>query len=126
MVERRRTGSLESAVLAVVAAADAPVSVAAVQDQLPGGPAYTTVMTTLSRLARKGALVQSRQDRAFTYSLAAPPDAVDDAVTARRMRRLLSDGSDRAGVLARFVAELNADEGRLLAELLRRSDPAEG
>jgi predicted transcriptional regulator len=126
MVERRRTGPLESAVMAVVSAADAPVSVAEVQGQLNGRPAYTTVMTTLSRLSRKGALLQIREGRAFTYSLAAPPEAVDDAVTARRMRRLLSDGSDRAGVLARFVAELNPDEGRLLAELLERSDAQEG
>lgn len=126
MGERRRTGPLESAVMAVVSAADAPVSVAEVQLQLPGLPAYTTVMTTLSRLAGKGALLQSREGRAFTYSLAAPAEAVDDAVTARRMRRLLSDGSDRAGVLARFVAELNPDEGRLLADLLERSDTQEG
>ncbi len=38
------------------------------------------------------------------------------------MRRLLSDGSDRAGVLARFVAELEPEEERLLAQLLDRSD----
>ena len=117
-------GPLESAVLAVVAAAGRPVAVADVQKQLPGQPAYTTVMTTLSRLADKGALSQSREGRAFKYALAAPVDAVDDAVTARRMRRLLSDGSDRAGVLARFVAELDPEEERLLADLLDRTDQA--
>ncbi len=122
MGDRRAPGPLESAVMAVVSAAGQPVAVADVQHQLPGGPAYTTVMTTLSRLARKGALTQSRDGRAFRYSLAAPPDAVDDAVTARRMRRLLSDGSDSAGVLARFVAELNPDEERLLTELLIHAD----
>lgn len=115
-------GPLESAVLAVVAAAGEPVAVADVQKQLPGSPAYTTVMTTLSRLAAKGALRQGRDGRAFKYSLAAPIDAVDDALAARRMRRLLSDGSDRAGVLARFVAELDPNEERMLAELLDRSD----
>jgi predicted transcriptional regulator len=81
-------------------------------------------MTTLSRLAQKGALSQGREGRAFTYSLAAPVDAVDDAVAARRMRRLLSDGSDRAGVLARFVAELHPEEERMLAELLDGTDKA--
>lgn len=115
-------GPLESAVLAVVAVAGEPVAVADVQEQLPGSPAYTTVMTMLSRLAAKGALRQGRDGRAFKYSLAAPIDAVDDALAARRMRRLLSDGSDRAGVLARFVAELDPDEERMLAELLDRSD----
>ncbi len=118
MGDRRTHGPLESAVLAVVTAADGPVAVAQVQRMLPGDPAYTTVMTTLSRLAAKGALTQSRDGRAFRYAPAAPPEAVDDAVAARRMRRLLSGGSDRAGVLARFVAELDPDEERMLAELL--------
>ena len=125
MTDRRSQGQLETAVMAIVAAAESPVAVAAVQRQLPGSPAYTTVMTTLSRLADKGALRQTRDGRAFTYSLAAPLDAVDDAVTATRMRRLLTDGSDRAGVLARFVAQLDDEEGRILAELLERSDHPE-
>src|ERR1700709_2161133 len=122
MSDRRVAGALESAVMAVVARFGAPVAVAEVQKELPGDPAYTTVMTTLSRLAAKGALSQSREGRAFKYALAAPPEAVDDAVTARRMRRLLSDGSDRAGVLARFVAELDPEEERLLAALLHRHE----
>jgi predicted transcriptional regulator len=126
VTDRRTQGPLEAAVLSVVAAADVPVAVADVQRQLPGEPAYTTVMTTLSRLAGKGALQQIRDGRAYRYALAAPLDAVDDAVTARRMRRLLSDGSDRAGVLARFVAELDDEEGRLLAELLAQSEPPTG
>lgn len=124
MNDRRVPGPLESAVLAIVAKAGAPMAVADVQKELPGAPAYTTVMTTLSRLAAKGALRQGREGRAFTYSLAAPVGFVDDAVAARRMRRLLSDGSDRAGVLARFVAELDPDEERMLAELLDHSDKA--
>jgi predicted transcriptional regulator len=126
MSDRRVPGPLETAVLAVVSSADRPVAVAEVQKKLPGDPAYTTVMTTLSRLAAKGALIQSREGRAFKYALSAPPEAVNDAVAARRMRRLLSDGSDRAGVLARFVAELDPEEERLLAELLDRSDHQAG
>ncbi len=122
MSDRRSTGPLEAAVIAVVAAAAEPIAVAQVRKALPGEPAYTTVMTTLSRLAGKGALSQSRDGRAFKYSLAAPAGAVDDAVAARRMRRLLSDGSDRAGVLARFVAELDADEERILVALLERPE----
>lgn len=122
MGERRTPGPLETAVLAAVAASASPVSVANVQQALPADPAYTTVMTTLSRLAAKGALTRIRQGRAYLYALAAPVEDVDDAVTARQMRRLLSDGSDRAGVLARFVAELDPDEERVLAELLELSD----
>ena len=122
MTDRRSQGQLENAVMAIVAAATAPLAVSAVQRQLPGDPAYTTVMTTMSRLADKGALERSRDGRAFRYRLAVPLDAVQDAVTATRMRRLLDDGSDRAGVLARFVAQLDDEEGRMLAALLERSD----
>ncbi len=122
MKNRRDPGELEQAVLAVVAAQPASMSVTDVLSRLPGDPAYTTVMTTLGRLADKGALVRMRDGRAYRYSLAAPADAVDDAVTARRMRRLLGDGSDRAGVLARFVAELDAADEQVLRDLLRAQD----
>lgn len=118
MRSRRVPGALESAVLAVVAAAQRPVSVADVAAELPDDPAYTTVMTTLARLTDKGALQRRRVGRAYEYALAAPRASVDDAVTARRMHRLLADRSDRASVLARFVAELDPDDEKLLADLL--------
>jgi predicted transcriptional regulator len=122
MTKKPRTelGHLESAVLGVVAAADTPVTVTQVQVQLPGDPAYTTVMSTLARLARKGALPRTRAGRASRYELAVPQAALDDALTARQMRELMSRGGHRDGVLARFVAELDPDEERLLTELLAR------
>jgi predicted transcriptional regulator len=110
--------------MAAVAAFDGPASVSEVRKLLPNDPAYTTVMTTLSRLADKGALTQHRDGRAFRYVLSAPLGALSDAVTARRMRHLLSDGSDRAGILARFVAELSSEEEQLLADLLKRGNRA--
>ncbi len=122
MAFRRELGRLEQAVLAVVASSAEPLTVAEVQGRLPNAPAYTTVMTTLTRMAGKGALEQIRDGRAFRYRLAAPVGDVEDAVAARGMRRLLTDGADRAGVLARFVAELDPDEERMLARLLQRSD----
>jgi hypothetical protein len=43
------------------------------------------------------------------------------------MSRLLDSGEDRAGVLARFVADLSPEDERLLTELLGDGDgdPAE-
>ena len=121
MKNRRDPGELEHAVLAVVAdAAGRSMAVADVQVQLSGDPAYTTVKTTLARVADQGAVTRERSGRAYRYSLAAPAEAVDDAVTARRMRRLLADGSDRAGVLARFVAELDDVDGQVLRDLLQQ------
>lgn len=118
---RPELGRLESMVLTVVAASAEPVTVSQVQAQLPAAPAYTTVMSTLARLAKKGALRQIRDGRAYRYEPAAPAGSIDDALTARQMRRLLGGGSDRAAVLARFVAELDENEERLLADLLDRA-----
>lgn len=119
---RREAGRLEDEVLAVIERlGGGPASVAEVQSRMSAAPAYTTVMTTMARLSAKGALTRVRAGRAYEYRLAAPAEVIDDAVTARRMRRLL-DGRDRAGVLARFVAELDPDEERLLARLLGAKD----
>ncbi|HEY6796498.1 MAG TPA: BlaI/MecI/CopY family transcriptional regulator [Kineosporiaceae bacterium] len=123
----REPGQLEQEILAVVAAADAPVTPAQVQAELgaaAGAPlAYTTVMTTLARLHTKGALTRQPAGRGYAYGLAAGPDELPAALTARQMRRLLDAEGDRAGVLARFVADLTADDEQLLAALLQEHTP---
>jgi predicted transcriptional regulator len=125
MAGGRRRGALEQEVLACLAAAGRPLTVADVQAELGSDLAYTTVLTALSRLHAKGALTRGPAGRGYAYALPADPGA---AVTARRMSRLLDSREDRAGVLARFVADLSADDERLLTELLaegRRSDTEE-
>ena len=84
IVKRRRPelGHLESAVLSVVAAAPEPQTVSQVQARLDGGPAYTTVMSTLARLAEKGALRRTLDGRAYCYQLAAPTASIEQALSA--------------------------------------------
>jgi len=118
VMRRRARGSLEHEVLAAVSAAARPVTVAEVVAALGGPTAYTTVMTTLARLREKGALIRERRGRAFVYAPAAAPELVAAARTARQMRRLLEGQGTRADVLARFVAELDADDGAVLLGLL--------
>lgn len=115
-VARRPAGGLEQEVLAVLAAADTPMMPADVQTELDRELAYTTVLTALTRLHQKGAVTRERAGRGFAYSWAADTSTL----TARRMRRLLDHGADRHGVLASFVAELGPEDGRLLAQLLKR------
>ena len=94
---------------------------------LGGGLAYTTVMTTLHRLHAKGALRREPAGRAHAYALATPLDALPASLTASRMRRLEDADNDRASVLASFIAHLDADDERLLAELIDgRGRPADG
>lgn len=122
----RGRGELEREVLACVAAASAPVTATEVLADLGGGLAYTTVMTTLARLESKGVLARSMSGRAYAYSVVGDPGQVEEALAAHRMRRVLDSRGDRAGVLARFVAELSAEDERTLRTLLADPDAHAG
>jgi predicted transcriptional regulator len=114
----RSRGALEQEVLGCLAVAGRPLTVAEVLADLGDDLAYTTVMTALSRLHTKGALLRESSGRAFAYSLVADPATMAASVTARRMTRLLDSGQDRADVLARFVADLSPEDERMLTDLL--------
>ncbi|MGH9660666.1 MAG: BlaI/MecI/CopY family transcriptional regulator [Bryobacteraceae bacterium] len=62
--------------------------------------AYTTVMTLLDRLARKGYVTRRKQGRAFHYAPASPPDGVRQAAV-RELVENLFDGSKQ--YLQRFL-----------------------
>jgi len=119
---RRPAGKLESEVLAALWAADGPMTPRDMQRELGGELAYTTVMTTLTRLYEKGAVTRRRAGPAYAYA-----PVLDRAETAAaRMRELLDAGEDREAVLARFVGSLSDADERVLAELLREERDAEG
>ena len=114
----RPRGALERDVLACLAAAGRPLSPGEVQAELGDDLAYTTVMTTLSRLYAKGALSRQPAGRGYAYELPGGPDAAQASMTAHRMLQLLDAGGDRAGVLSRFVADLRPEDEELLSGLL--------
>jgi predicted transcriptional regulator len=118
----RPRGGLEREVLACLAAAGRPMAPAEVQSELGGGLAYTTVMTTLSRLHGKGAVSREAAGRGYAYSLRGSPGAAQASMTAHRMLKLLEADDDRAHVLSRFIADLSAEDERLLAGLLADED----
>lgn len=116
--ERRGRGDLKQQVLAVLMAADGPLTPGQVRDGLDPDLAYTTVMTVLNRLCEQGLAVRRRAGRAFAYTA-----VVDEAeVTARQMQRLLESGGDRVAVLRRFLGVLSDDDERALVELIERID----
>lgn len=115
---RRDRGMLENEVLAALGAAGRPLTPGEVLAELDDGLAYTTVLTTLSRLHAKGALSRQRSGRAHAYAVAADRSAL----TARQMRRLLDTGADRSRVLSRFLDELPIEDRPLLRDLLREID----
>ena len=121
MTARRESGALEREVLACLAAHSEPMSPSEVQQELPGELAYTTVMTTLARMHAKRALTRSPRGRGYVYALPEDPETAQASMTAFHMQRLLDREDDRAGVLAQFVANLEADDEKLLQDLLRRT-----
>ncbi|MCA1219863.1 BlaI/MecI/CopY family transcriptional regulator [Streptomyces sp. 8L] len=112
---RRARGQLESEVLGALWAASGPASAATVRQEVDGDPAYTTVLTILTRLHEKGLVTRERAGRGYLYT----PVRDEAGHTAAGMRALLEKGGDRAATLARFVSELPAEDERLLEQLLR-------
>ena len=113
-------GQLERAVMSCLATADEPLTPAQVQAALGSELAYTTVMTTLARLHQKRVLRRTSSGRAYAYALIGDEDAAQAGLTAHRMLQVLEAGADRAGVLARFVDDLSAEDEALLLAVLDR------
>lgn len=116
--QRRPAGMLEDEVLAALWRGGRPMSPAEVQAALGGVLAYTTVMTTLARLHRKGMATRTREGRGYVYF----PSIDEASHTAAAMNALLRRRHDHAAVLARFVSDLPPEDERLLLRLLRDED----
>ena len=93
-------------------------SVRDVRDELGGALAYTTVMTTLDRLYKKGLLDRRRSGRAFLYAPRASREAVAASALRRALARLLPRTPARP-LLASFVDAVGEHDRALLAELER-------
>jgi predicted transcriptional regulator len=111
-------GSLERQVMDVMWAGGA-LLVRDVQGRLERPVAYTTVMTTLDRLYKKGLVTRERQGRAFSYTAARSREQLHAAVAARMLSNALSGGAETAlPVLSNLVDAVSAGDGG--AELLDR------
>ena len=115
---RHSAGSLEAEVMAALWSSDSQLTTAEVQRSLGRELAYTTVMTTLTRLHSKGMVDRVKLDRAYAYSPAKRAD--EDA--AQAMNELLFQGGDKAAVLSHFVESLSPQEEALLREVLGRAE----
>lgn len=82
--------------------------------------AYTTVMTVMDRLARKGLTVQHRAGRAYRYQAA----ATRAGLTADLMRDTLSDlgSGERGPALVAFVEDASEEEIAALRQALAALD----
>ncbi|WP_308286161.1 BlaI/MecI/CopY family transcriptional regulator [Actinomycetospora soli] len=114
-------GELERAVMAQLWSAEEPLTVRDVHDRLERELAYTTVMTVLGRLAKKGLVRQERDGKAYRYAAASSREQM----AAELMLDALGDvGEDRTAALVAFVDRVGPAE----VEALRRAldTPAQG
>jgi predicted transcriptional regulator len=79
--------------------------------------AYTTIMTTLDRLFKKGLLERTEEGRAFRYSARCTPAEVPRFVAVTGMRRWLESVQPSSLPLSYFVEAVSAHDTRLLDEL---------
>lgn len=115
MPARIKLGPLECAILAEVWSHKSLT----VRELLEGGKvrlAYTTVMTTLDRLFKKGLLDRTEEGRAFRYSATCPPQEVAHLVAVTGVRRWIESTRPSSLPLSYFVEAISADDS-LLDEL---------
>jgi predicted transcriptional regulator len=93
---------------------------ASVRDILPDFPqaAYTTLMTTLDRLHRKGILARRKDGRAFLYQPLSSRAELESGLVTSALQPLF-DGKDPRPILSCFVEEVSRQDERLLDELER-------
>src|SRR5262245_42105094 len=109
-------GTLELGVLEVMWGRKAESSVRDVLDSFPNA-AYTTVMTTMERLHRKGVLERRKDGRAFLYRPVSSRAEMETSLVTRALRPLLKSGN--APILSCLVDEVSRHDERLLDELER-------
>jgi predicted transcriptional regulator len=115
-VPGRALGELEAAVMELFWSADATRVVREVVSELaPQRPlAYTTVMTVMDNLHRKGFLRRERDGRAWRYAAALSREGY----VAGLMSDALSGSADRAGALMRFVEQIGDEDAEVLNRVL--------
>ncbi len=116
MGERLELGPLELRVLAVLWERG---RAATVRNVLPSFPqlAYTTLMTTLDRLYRKGVLRRLRLGRAFGYEPRCSRDELFGNMVSGQVVDLLGSCRDSTALLSTLVRAVGHADAELLDEL---------
>jgi predicted transcriptional regulator len=110
-------GTLELRVLETLWKRGTESSVRDVLDAFPHA-AYTTVMTTMERLHRKGVLERRKDGRAFLYRPVSSRHDMETGLVTRALGPLLTSGSAEP-ILSCLVDEVSRHDERLLDELER-------
>lgn len=113
-------GPLEQEVMEHLWERGRPVLVREVHESFGASLAYTTLMTTLDRLHKKGLLERSKQGRAFLYTPHVSREALQRGLLGRLLESLLGrDPGAARPALSTFVEAVSQRDRRLLEDLAR-------
>jgi predicted transcriptional regulator len=114
----RGFGDLEAVIMDLVWDHGAPVTVRELFDELRQERviAYTTVMSTMDNLHRKGWLQRVKEGKAYRYAATASREEY----SARLMAEALAGGGDTEAVLNHFVAQMDGGDSEVLRAVVRR------
>jgi predicted transcriptional regulator len=117
----RQFGELEAVIMDRVWEGGRPTLVREVVDDLRKDRplAYTTVMTVMENLHRKGWLRRHRDGRAWCYE----PTGSRSGYTAALMSGALASSTDRRTALAHFVLQMSPHDAELLQQALDQARP---
>jgi len=117
----RQFGELEAVIMDRLWGWGRPALVREVVDDLSRDRsiAYTTVMTVMENLHRKGWLRRQRDGRAWRYE----PTGSRSGYTAALMSEALATNPDRRTALAHFVLQMSPHDAALLREALDQAQP---
>ena len=114
----RGFGDLEAVIMRRVWDHDGPVTVRELYEELQRerAIAYTTVMSTMDNLHRKGWLARERDGKAYRYTAVASREEY----SARLMGEAMAESGDTEAVLIHFVAAMDGGQAEALRAVLDR------
>jgi predicted transcriptional regulator len=114
----RQFGELEAVVMDAVWSADGPLTVRNVHDDLKSARqiAYTTVMSTMDNLYRKGWLRREKVGLAYHYR----PIMSREEHSAKLMRTVFQSGGDSELILNFFLDQIGDDDSGKLRTAFQR------
>jgi predicted transcriptional regulator len=117
-VEIRGFGDLEAVVMDVLWSRSGPSTVRSVHDELVAQRqiAYTTVMSTMDNLFRKGWLLRDKIGLAYHYR----PTMSREEHSAKLMRTVFESGGDSELILNFFFENMADDESGKLRKAIKR------
>ncbi|MEV1170098.1 BlaI/MecI/CopY family transcriptional regulator [Nonomuraea sp. NPDC049784] len=115
----RDLGELESAIMKHIWSSEGPVSVRDVLQWVRRDKplAYTTVMTVMDKLHKKGLLRRSQHHRAYLYE----PVVSHELYSAQLMQEALAQGGNQAVTLVHFIERLSPEEHASLDAALHKT-----